>query len=73
MKKTVMQLEKLDLSKSNPVLWLGNGVNRTFQGDSWEEIVETELKKCDVDVKYNDIKNTNETTFFSSNDTIIMR
>ena len=57
MKKTVMQLEKLDLSKTNPVLWLGNGVNRTFQGDSWEEIVETELKKCDVDVKYNDIKN----------------
>ena len=46
MKKTVMQLNKLDLSKSNPVLWLGNGVNRTFQGDSWEEIVETELKNA---------------------------
>ena len=25
--------------KSNSVLWIGNGLNRTFKGDSWKEII----------------------------------
>lgn len=57
MKKTVLQLEKLDLSKPNSVLWLGNGINRTFQGDSWEAIIKTEMEKNDIDTNYEDIKN----------------
>lgn len=39
MSKNECNLEKIDLSKPISVLWLGNGLNRTFEGDSWERLI----------------------------------
>lgn len=56
MKKTVCDLDYVDMSKPLPVLWLGNGLNRTFEGDSWEKLIMNAAKKCDNKLSFDEIK-----------------
>ena len=39
------------------VLFLGNGINRCFNGKSWEELITTIQKEHNPNIAYNDIKN----------------
>lgn len=72
MKKTVQNLDVLDLTRSNSILWLGNGINRAFQSDSWEKIITDVMDKNKVEATYEDIKSmpANMQIIVASNDNV---
>lgn len=45
----------IDTENSKPVLWLGNGINRSFNGDSWENMIEAAIKDSGCRYSYEQI------------------
>ena len=44
------------MNNKNAVIFYGNGINRAFQGDSWEALVKLVANKYECEYSYDDIK-----------------
>lgn len=53
----IKNLPAISTTEKHNILFLGNGINRLFEGESWESLIVDELKESGVDHSYEEIKN----------------
>ncbi len=54
--KELRQLREVPACRRPSVLFVGNGINRSFHGESWEELIRDAMEKAEIPYDFSEIQ-----------------